>query len=216
MRKKILIVLGSLVMVITGVAAVSAFEAYVVNVTAHIENALEIHGLTHYDFGTVFPQEKFEKGFFEVRTSTSFCEDKQTRVMNIDYKIAQKPKPIWPKPTACTQLYTTIEQARAYCIANPTDLTCCYPLLCPYLSKNPKHAETGDVGIPAYHLPGAVATGQLKKWDDLGDEWVVDLDVPCFKGECAQDWTHPSFEPDPSLDGATFGCDLWVEVTRIY
>ncbi len=54
--KKILLGLSALVMVLSGVAMVSAYEAHLINVTAHVENALEVD-TTPIDFGTVFPEE---------------------------------------------------------------------------------------------------------------------------------------------------------------
>lgn len=225
MTKKILIVLGSMAVVVAGIAAVSAFEAWVVNVTATIENALYVH--SDIEFPTVFPQEKLYDQFF-VSTSESFSQSNQTRVQKIDYQIVQKPK-VKGDPYATTYPigYPNGIIAHEYCLLGPNPqtrpdyYTWCYPDLCPYLSKWPNDItpEPGDVGIPAYHQPGAIATGHLDKTTlpkDLNDTWLVDLDVPCFEGQCAQDWTHFGFEPDPSLDGQTFGCDLWVEVTNIY
>jgi hypothetical protein len=54
--KKVILIISALVMVLSGVAAVSAYEAHTVNITAKVENAITM-GLTDYDFGTVFPEE---------------------------------------------------------------------------------------------------------------------------------------------------------------
>lgn len=43
MKKKILLSLVAMVAVAGGIAAMSAFEAHIINVTAHIENALSVH-----------------------------------------------------------------------------------------------------------------------------------------------------------------------------
>lgn len=221
MRKKVLLLLfSSVVLVTAGVVALSAYEAHVVNVTAHIENALKILPLTKkIDFGTVFPQEHRERSM-TITTSESFCESTQTRVTNIDYKIVQKPKPIWPEPGECGQYFNSIEDARAYCHdSEPLDLNCCYPSLCPYLSKIPVYTEPGDIGVPSFHDPedpSSIAVGTINKDTDLSDEWTIDLDVPCFEGMCAQDWTHQGWELDPALEESTFGCDLWIEATDIY
>ena len=72
----------------------------------------------------------------------------------------------------------------------------------------------------------------MVKWPatggDSGDTWQIDLAVPCFKGMCAQDWasfvtglnpavTDPDIYQLPAgLEHEVFGCDLWVEVTKIY
>jgi len=88
MNKKLLragVILGAAVAAVTGM---SAFEAHVINVTAHIENALNVdsYGI---DFGTVFPQE-YEEENFTISLSRSFLEE--DRVDDVDYVIKQKPK----------------------------------------------------------------------------------------------------------------------------
>ncbi|MBZ9572904.1 hypothetical protein KJA17_01840, partial [Patescibacteria group bacterium] len=143
MKKKILLIIITVVVVAGGVAAFSAFEAHVINVTAHIENALKVLPVTgELTFGTVFPQEYLEKKIW-ITTSESFCDPDQERVYDIGYKIVQKPKPIWPVPEKCIMYPDdpTIEEAREYCHTYPEDLDCCYPLLCPYLSKIPVYED---------------------------------------------------------------------------
>jgi hypothetical protein len=54
--KKVILVLAALVLVASGVAAVSAYEAHLINVKAHVENALWVD-TDEIDFGTVFPEE---------------------------------------------------------------------------------------------------------------------------------------------------------------
>lgn len=206
----------------------SAFEAHVINVTAHIENALKVFP-SPIKFGTVFPQEHLEKRIW-VTTSESFCAADQRRVLNIDYKIAQKPK---PRP-AFEEKVGTVE-ARQWCHDNYPKTTYdpnsqewvdylvnCYPSLCPYLSKIPVYADPkpyDDHGITSFHDPNdpaSIATGTINKDKDLLDEWIVDLDVPCFKGQCAQDWIRHGWELPPQLESQDFGCDLWIEIVKIY
>lgn len=73
---------------LAAVAGMSAFEAHVINVTAHIENALAVdtYGI---DFGTVFPQEYHEEDF-TISLSQSFQDER--RVDDVEYVIKQKPK----------------------------------------------------------------------------------------------------------------------------
>lgn len=233
MMRKIIATLIAVMIITGGVVAISAFEASIINVTAHIENALKVIPQTgEISFGTVFPQEKKSKAIF-VTTSESFCNINQRRVLNIDYKIVQNPKPIWPVPGSCASGAQTIDRAREYCISHPTDGFCCYTSLCPYLGKQPAQTDPSpftDFGIAAFHDPSdpsSVARGTINKDRDISDEWKIDLAVPCFKGMCSQDW--PSFvgssnpNADPHLfeasgtpTGTDFGCDLWVEVTKIY
>jgi len=116
------------------------------------------------------------------------------------------------------------------------------PLLCPYLSKTETTTDGGDrendgEGISAFHgLPGpwtlqttldTQRLGLLSYTDeDSNDEWLIDLKVPCFEGQCAQDWAdfvhefnpeaNPAdYELDPNLEHEIFGCDLWLEITAI-
>jgi hypothetical protein len=224
MKKKIALGLIAVVAVAGGVVAMSAYEAHVINVTAHIENALKVTPATgELTFGTVFPQEYLEKSIW-ITTSESFCAGDQRRVLSIDYKIVQKPKPIWPIPEICDYYpgEFTIEDMRTYCHNTPEDLTCCYPSLCPYLSKTPKYEDPKpytDYGVTAFHDPSdpsSIAIGTIHKDNDLLDEWIIDLDVPCFEGMCAQDWTHLGWELPAELEDHDFGCDLWIEVTDIY
>lgn len=229
--------------VIASLPLFAAFEAHVVNVTAKIENALFVHPES-VEYGTVFPQEHLLSDFF-VTFSQSFSETGQTRVGKVDYVIKQK-----PKPRASFVAQVGVEAARDYCHGNapvnpadPNDpyYAKCYPNLCPYLSKESDHLpSTGpnannDTGVPPFHDPNdpnSWAHGKIVKLPvigrDSGDTWTVDLAVPCFQGQCSQDWasfvrrlnpsvTNPDAYQLPSaLEHQTFGCDLWVEVTRIY
>jgi hypothetical protein len=88
--KKILLTLAAVAAIIAGVAGMSAFEAHVINVTAHIENALRVDAEA-IEFGTVFPQEYTERTM-AVGLSESFLQ--QDRINDVEYKIVQKPKPL--------------------------------------------------------------------------------------------------------------------------
>ena len=232
--------LGTLGVIVGGAAAFSAFEAHIVNVTAHIENALlvpvEADGLT---FGTVFPQEQLDQ-FVDLGFSSSF--QGQTRVNGVDYILRQKPKcvddrdpSVHPQVTEVTQADGTIVFA---CPVGSTEM----PLLCPYLSK---HELTPDPVNENDPLPNILAFhGPLKNWTlndtvvnqakgrldqlvgDTQDRWDIDLKAPCFAGQCSQDWAHfvtsinPTAVPNdyiqPSnLEGSNYGCDLWFEVTGV-
>jgi hypothetical protein len=88
--KKAILIFAALLMVVSGVAAVSAYEAHAVNVKATVENALEV-ALTSEDeasgglhFGTVFPEEWLSKHFF-VQRSSSFIA--QSRVDSVDFEV---------------------------------------------------------------------------------------------------------------------------------
>jgi hypothetical protein len=238
--KKVLFGLTLLLAVLVAIPLFAAFEAHVINVTARIENALFVHPAAR-NFGTVFPQEYRQQGIF-VSFSESFSEEDQTRVGTVEYQIKQKPK---PRQTYIDEV--GIITAREWCHDNypqtPFDignqiwrtyLANCHPSLCPYLSKHPDFnpAPGNDSGsIPAFHDPFAtssVAFGKINKFGiDVGDTWIIDLAVPCFQGQCAQDWDdfvneiNPQVDPDDyvlpnALEHDVFGCDLWFEVTDIY
>ena len=89
MKKKIILGLGAVAIVIAGVASFSAWEAHIINVTAHIENALAVSP-DALDFGTVFPQEYLLSNPFTVGLSQSFLD--QEDAYRVDYVIKQKTK----------------------------------------------------------------------------------------------------------------------------
>lgn len=221
MKKQLVLSVIGIMVVVGGVAALSAWESHVINVTAHIENALKVIPPTGFSYGTVFPQE-YKQKTISITTSESFCKPDQRRVLSIDYKITQKPKCI----NAAGQI-TSVDYATEECPADYTEM----PSLCPFLSKTPKYIDEApytDHGVPAFHDPAtAIATGTINKDHDILDEWIIDLATPCFKGQCSQDWAdfvhkyNPSANPNDYIlpagqEGQNFGCDLWIEPTRIY
>ena len=58
------------------------------------------------------------------------------------------------------------------------------------------------------------ATGVLGV-NDSSDEWAVDLKVPPVDGYVGQDWPETCRDWTVPVDGADYGCDLWLEVTSI-
>jgi hypothetical protein len=208
MRKKILMIAGGIMVVLTGITGFSAFEAHIINVTAHIENALYVSP-EEISFGTVFPQEYLER---EITISLSNSFMSENRVDDVLYVIKQKPKPKNPEAPVPDGFASWHD----YCAATLVDLDNCYPLLCPYLSKTPDNNPENDTAVLAFHDPQQLAYGRLAKSEqDIEDIWTIDLDVPCFDGMCAQDWTHEGWELPLALEHEDFGCDLWIEVTNI-
>ena len=208
MTKKIILGLVAVVVVVGGVAAMSAYEAHVINVTAKIENALSVV-TDPIQFGTVFPQEKLYKNLI-VQLSGSFLT--ADRVDDVEYVIKQKPKPRMPEDAVYCHENSPMDPS------NPDDdyYNFCYPVLCEYLSKTPDDDVPNDTGLSAFHSMGRMAYGYLSKADnDQVDNWIIDLDVPCFEGQCAQDWDHQGWELPARLESEVFGCDLWIEVTGI-
>ena len=200
--------LGAVLAVVAGVAGLAAYEAHVINVTAKIENALSVTP-TSIHFGTVFPQE-YVTSTFTVQLSPSFLEEYTAD--DVNYVIKQKAKPKNPD----NPVPEPFETWHDYCAATVLDLTNCYPLLCPFISKTPDGTPPNDGSLAAFHDPNATTSGRLAKTEgDTSDTWTIDLDVPCFDGQCAQDWGHPGYELPAQLNGEEFGCDLWIEVTGI-
>ena len=241
--KKLLVISAAGLAIVAGLTLAAAYEAHVINVTAHIENALAVD-TESIDFGTVFPQEYLEKDFV-IRLSDSFMDETQTRVKDVKYKIVQKPKCECDYPqylpdgslnsdfaTYCTEgQYTPVDFALHTCPSNYSPM----PDLCRFLSKLPD-VETGDYGIDSYYQVGCIdacidpyidnplgARGYLEKCDpddsdlctgDTEDCWTVDLKVPPVAGYEGQEWPDSCREYVVPTDGADYGCDLWIEVTE--
>ncbi len=92
MKRKIIPILGALVLVVSGVAAVSAYEAHLINVTAHVENALSVN-TTAIDYGTVFPQEVL-KVHRNIALSESALRELDDDLLSVDYQVWAECKPI--------------------------------------------------------------------------------------------------------------------------
>ena len=223
-NKKAILAVVAVVAIVGGIAAFSSYEAHVINVTAHIENALTVD-TTPIEFGTVFPQEYLEEEFTINLSSSFLAED---RVDDVEYVINQKPKPIWPQTIDCAESiqhsFQDIYEAREYCHDNSQNLNCCYLTLCPFLSKTDGDPEdNNDIEEPSYYDPKTdtcpirqlmPASGRLAESEqDISDIWIVDLKVPPVRGYVGQDW--PAGCPVVDEDSKDYGCDLWIEVTDI-
>lgn len=232
MKKRILLTIAAVAAVAVGVVGMSAFEAHVINVTAHIENALSVN-TEPIKFGTVFPQEYLEKPFV-VALSESF--NNAGRVDDVEYKIVQKLKPCPVHKESCGPACEMLVPDDPTCVPDTTDQTPHYPTgwhylnLCPFLSKTNTEGdgrvEQNDTSHPSYYVPsvggGAAycqtvttqASGRLAKGaGDTSDAWLVDLKVPPVEGSVGQDW--PANCPVLDANDKTYGCDLWIEVTGI-
>ncbi|TSC81663.1 MAG: hypothetical protein G01um101420_909 [Parcubacteria group bacterium Gr01-1014_20] len=113
------------------------------------------------------------------------------------------------------------------------------PSLCEYISKEEDGTpgEGNDETMPSFHTPWTVSGGQVnwndtdgrlaKSEQDIVDNWNIDLAVPCFGGNCAQDWADFVADINPNAgdpnqwtqplanEHMIFGCDLWVEVSGV-
>jgi len=88
--KKIIMLVAALLVIASGIMAVGAYEGHLVDVKAHVENAL---GVSTYevDFGTAFPEQPIETAV-AVALSNSFRE--QERYSTVTYELWWEPKPI--------------------------------------------------------------------------------------------------------------------------
>jgi hypothetical protein len=90
--KKAILIVAALVLVLSGVAAVSAYEGHLVNIKAHVENAIAVETY-ELDFGNVFPQEEVEKQL-TFGLSESFVDKTQIRLSSLTYELYYELKPI--------------------------------------------------------------------------------------------------------------------------
>jgi hypothetical protein len=89
-------------MVFSGVAMVSAYEARMVNVKVHVENALDVD--KELDFGPASFPEEWRVKLFLVRMSESFCQTTQQRMTGIKFRIWLEEKPGYPWLGDCLYL----------------------------------------------------------------------------------------------------------------
>ncbi|MHB0977448.1 MAG: hypothetical protein ACYC1U_09690 [Candidatus Aquicultorales bacterium] len=173
----------AIVMAVLLLPLFAAYEALVINVTAHIENALHV-STTRIPFGIVFPQESLVETF-SVSLSDSFLQ--QDRVTDVHYQIVQRTKPwtpdsVEPKPNVGTQMEGQYYDLR------------------PYVSKT--KLPDGDT------LPDTEDAASLNQTSgDLYDVWRVRLPVPCIQGAVGQDYVGPIAPAE-----GDYGLDIWIEV----
>lgn len=255
-NKKIIAGVAMVVTVAFSASLFAAYEAHIINVTAKIENALTVD-TTPIEFGAMFPQEVAERNISLALSSSFQAEDRVddvTYVIKQKPKVKGDPyETITPSqyPDGVVAHEYCLNETPTD-PNNPSDdyYTYCYPNLCPYLSKHkndndddmptdkcpyPYDSSSGygsfDCEVDSFHDPFDPANygyGYLvKSADDIIDNWVIDLAVPCFEGQCDQgyaDWVkeiNPTvadpfdYVLDPGMESEPFGCDLWIEVTGI-
>ncbi|HLC90128.1 MAG TPA: hypothetical protein VJG65_04150 [Patescibacteria group bacterium] len=252
--KKILLVISAFAIALATVPMFAAFEAHVVNVTAKVENALSVNA-SPIKFGSVYPQERRYSRIINIHPTSAFRNNPRLEWISYVIKQKPKPKVdrdeiIFPStnPGGISAHEYCLNNAPQTYDAQSEYATYCFPSLCPYLSKEKvitdpvgePQIENGPMNVPweqreihteygvtAFHDPSDPrfwASGWVRYYGQ--DWWRLDLAVPCFDGECAQDWpdfvraTSQNPEIDPanyvlpqSLRGQVFGCDIWIEVT---
>ena len=227
MRKPILI-LAALLLVVSGVAAVSAYEAHIVNVTAHVENALDVP-ITPIGFGVTFPQ--------EVRIATRTIELSGSAVT------ALPTNPDLPEPGDLTKVEYAIWAE--WKVKDPAETPATYykwmgewlwvgfPSVVPPPPPADSIAELVRVGskpsADPFAAPKAKAvpglTGDLSTDAEVDTLAVVFL-APCFKGYYNADtdqkptwWPAlsewPLIQGEDPLAGVDYGVDLKIQVVGI-
>jgi hypothetical protein len=232
--KKVLLVLGALAMVLSGVAMVSAYEAHTVNVTTHVENAINLtpsDRLVYQDwhlgrFGTVFPEEFLIKEL-QVRFSSSFCQmPDQQRVLHVDYEVW-----VMQMPQPGGGYYPWLGDALAFSIDGASGLGDgkewawvgnAWP---PPIKVTSDNLSKEDNVFPFYNSPG---------WMDDGVDYIrVGLDVPVFREyynyytdekpkpsgknvpSVIYETDDPRYDPDGD-QGITLGASIVIQITKIY
>ena len=225
--KKVILILAALMLVVSGIAAVSAYEAHTINVRSHVENAMHVSApVLGLDFGTVFPEEWVTKEF-KVGVSTSFCERDQIRVLNIDYdiylvlKVLSEGPPVAYYPWLGDCLYIGVDAINKW----PT--TAIHP--------GPGDLVPAGNGAPPILILSDSLTkprfGHPEDFDDSTDTITVGIDTPVFEGYYNM-YTDPEPKPsglnDPTVvilksdtdryfpDGVTLGADIVIQITRIW
>jgi hypothetical protein len=219
-------------MVLSGVAAVSAYEAHLINVTAHVENALWVD-TDNITFGTVFPEEWIVK-HREVRLSDSAELEKGTAVGDLDYVEVQAFAEWKPIPE---DLLGTVNPQVDDGQGNKYYAWLGEALYVKFDSQvnQPVGCGDGDMVLVGPNLtspPGAQEILSTFQLDGLVSTTLdVGLDVPVFAGY-VNDLTDPEPKPsgcdDPSWeipvpfmgiahpeDGIDLGLDLKIQVIDI-
>ncbi len=230
--KKVVLILAALVLVVSGVAAVSAYEAHIINVKAHVENALTV-GTDEIDFGTRFPQEwkiydrviaLSESAWDEMRGQTLTAEigDLESVTYEIfgEYKIKTPgetpPGPIFYRWLG-EWLWVGIDAADPSG-SSMTGWT--------QVGSQPDSgfSNNGTAGIPDPMAVGTGLTGTFTKPNHQPQTLRVMLLTPAFHGYYNVDtdvkpewWPLEDWPllPQDLHDGVDLGLDLKVQVTDI-
>ncbi len=180
MLKKAIAIMTVLLTVASGVASVSAYEAHIIDIKAHVENALGVPA--EFNIGTVFPQEVVETQVC-FGLSESFLGEGNQRYSDVHYALLWEVKPI-----AEEDLLTTCDP----------DGDGDYEPLAPFIVLSTTESnDHDDVGSP--DVPGSIAWGELYKNfppatepGDICDCWHITFDVPVF-----EEWYNPGTDPNP-------------------
>ncbi len=199
-NKKIAAIVAGVMVVAIGLPFFAAFEAHIINVRAHIENALHV-GINEIDLGILFPNEtNTPVREFDVELSTSFKA--QQRVKDVSYFIRCKSK--GQHDVQSTWRTTGNDHSREYWNEHN---------LCPYLDVVKDEDDNDGDSMAGANLD--------MSRNDILDGWLVSVPrVPSFLGFQSQadlDSNWPTIHtPDhgpEGEEGEDYGADLWIETT---
>jgi hypothetical protein len=216
--KKVILIVFALVLVATGLIGASAFEAHMVDVRAHVENALWVDPY-EIDYGNVSLPEITYDEIVCVGLSKSFQDLNQTKFCDVYYAMFWEEKPIaghlpvWPQTEICDPDGDgNFTEIWPYILVDPSPGDGLFP---------PSYPDT-DWRFYAEQA-GAFAWGTLNRINnqDLCDQWTLKFQAPAFEG-----FHNPTTDPKPGygvipigeycLVEEWVGCDdcpyRWVEV----
>lgn len=184
--KKVILIVAALTLVVSGVAAVSAYEAHIVDVKAHVENALIVSQDKDVDFGIVFPQELLQEELY-IGLSNSFMDGNQTRVSDLEYALYWTPKLISDHPGASDPDNDGFFEPISPFIV-PSHEAGESPLDGTVASGVNPPSRFGPLPVPAGY--DKFAWGHLDKNTDPSDIWHLKFNVPVF-----DQWFNPTTDP---------------------
>ena len=222
-------------MVVSGVAAVSAYEAHIINVSAHVENAVAVE-TTAVSFGTVFPEEWLiaERNIaLSESANTALTEGGAAgTLVSVDYKICAEWKVDPDAGTPANHIPDVIYPP----LPDPNAVDY-YEWMGPWLWVGI------DATAPTTDLSGWTQVGAAPAMADMAkdipgvtgilnagnkdDTLAMMLLAPCFHGYWNGDtdvkpewWPTPEtpawpFAPAVYRDGYDIGLDMKVQITGI-
>jgi len=228
--KKVILIITAIVMVASGVAAVSAYEAHTINVIAKVENAISV-STNATDFGTVFPEEWVSE-HFSANLSGSFCDD-QTRVDTVNITVWaewKEKEDTTPYPWLGEALYIMANGNKGYIGANITAPFGAQPALdingAQMQALMDNISGTNDIldSLLVYlYLDVPVFEDFYNENTDVPDkpraDWADALLAKAWGGE----WTAANIIGEPSMklppdtpQGYVMGLDIKIQVVDIW
>ena len=154
--KKIIFLAAVLLVVFSGVAAVSAYEGHVIDVKAHVENAIWVNGEAlangvveaNLDWGTVFPEMSVQR---DVVFGLSNSFKGQSKYSTVAYKLYWEAKPTPAGAAAYKAIWPYVAlQLNGSPVSNPAPGT--YPILITSGQLNTPSNTNGDIHF-AFQAP---------------------------------------------------------------